>query len=85
MNLEERMIKALKDHNKDSMGLWEMANIIYDGCMEKRLPGNGGRITALKNAAIRSGRLTYFLLTSCNDAPYVALEDKEGASNVQNY
>lgn len=60
--LEERIIDVFNQRNsKHSYSLWEMADILYDNCMQKSQPGNGGRIAAIRKAAEKSENLIYFV------------------------
>lgn len=72
--LEEKILDIFaKEDARNSYSLWAMADLLYDNCMQKSLPGNGGRIAAIRKAAEKSDKLTYFVMHP--DRQYVALNN----------
>ncbi len=80
MTLEQEMLKVLKELKEEgstrSVGAWEMANKIWDGCMEMPRPGNGARIAHLRRVGERSKKLGTFV-NSTNDERFFYLRGDE--------
>lgn len=57
IRLDEKIISTLHQHNQAEIDTWELADLIYDRCMQKKLKGNGGRIAAISRAANLNPRL----------------------------
>ena len=55
--LADNIVRHLREHELNQIGTWELANALFYNCMQRALPGNGGRIAALCRAANNDPRL----------------------------
>ena len=65
---------ALLSQGANHMSLWDVANALYDNCMQMPKAGNGVRIANLRRAAENCDALVYFI-GSNNGEQFVALKD----------
>jgi len=54
MSLEERIIKFLLTRPNRIASDWEIANELYDNCMNKRSPSNGIRVANIRKIGHKS-------------------------------
>lgn len=61
--LEQRIIDYLTMNppKNNSIDLWDLANALYDNCMNFPQAGNGIKIANLRRAAEKSEKLYYFI------------------------
>ncbi|OXX48850.1 hypothetical protein B9J93_03755 [Vibrio sp. V17_P4S1T151] len=67
MTLEQKMIAILNETNNFSVSSWDMANKIYNNCMNTPKPGNGVRIANLRRAAEKSVVVGTFISSTNGD------------------
>ena len=55
--LADNIVLHLREHELRQLGTWELANALFNNCMQRALPGNGARVAALCRAANNDPRL----------------------------
>lgn len=56
-SIADNIVATLQARNLRQANTWELADALFNNCMQRNLPGNGGRITALVKAAQNDARL----------------------------
>lgn len=54
MRLADRIKAVFDAEGVTSMDTWSLANALYDNCMQRSQPGNGGRIAVIVKAAVHA-------------------------------